>query len=206
MISRGGGPRTLCDVTCGDKQMGEVKRVLAWRHKSAEPIEAERAGTSGPVSGLACEPAKVKETESMVDAPLEHGTCQLGSRRDNPLWKQGVGGVLVCTGDLQTGGLWSFAGRPMDIFALSLGPIPHGVKSAPKAGQRSYSEPKNLVMASLPVFAGMMEATHERCDEGRSLRSSPRTGKPFTRSILRIRRREAVDTDCKQEVGLCPAR
>ena len=24
--------------------MGEVKRVLAWRHKSAEPIEAERAG------------------------------------------------------------------------------------------------------------------------------------------------------------------
>ena len=72
MISQGGGPRTLCGVTCSDKQMGEVKRVLAWRHKSAEPIEAERAGTSDPVSGSACKLAKVKETESMVDASLEH--------------------------------------------------------------------------------------------------------------------------------------
>ena len=57
LISRGGGPRTPCDATCGDKQMGEVKRVLAWRHKSAEPTpeyiwEAERAGTSDPVPGL----------------------------------------------------------------------------------------------------------------------------------------------------------
>ena len=105
MISRGGGPRTLCDVTCSDKQMGEVKRVLAWRHKSAEPIEVERAGTSDPVSGSACKPAMRPETESMVDASVEYGTCQLGSRQDNFLCKQGVGGVLVCAGVTRTGGL-----------------------------------------------------------------------------------------------------
>jgi len=184
MISRGGGPRTLCDVTCSDKQMGEVKRVLAWLHKSAEPIEAERAGTSDPVSGLACKLAKVKETESMVDASLEHGTCQLGSGQDGSLLRQWVGGVLVCIGDLRTGDLWS----------------------APKAGQRSYSEPKNLITASLLSLAGMMEATHERCNEGRSFRSSLRAGKLLTRSVLRTRRRETVDIVSKQEVGLWLAR
>ena len=206
MISRGGGPRTLCDVTCSDKQMGEVKRVLAWRHKSAEPIEAERAGTSDPVSGSACKPAKVKETESMVDASLEHGTCQLGIGQDGSLLRQWVGGVLVCIGDLRTGDLWSLASRSMDIFTLFIGPIPHGVKSAPKAGQRSYSEPKNLITASLLSLAGMMEATHERCNEGRSFRSSLRAGKPLTRSVLRTRRRETVDIVSKQEVGLWLAR
>jgi len=206
MISRGGGPRTPCDVTCGDKQMGEVKRVLAWRHKSAEPIEAERAGTSDPVSGSACEPAKVKETESMADAPIEYGTGQLGSRPDNLLCKQGVGGVLVCAGGMQTGGLRSFASQPMDIFALSVGQIPHGVESAPKAGKRSYSEPKNLIMVSRLSLTGMMEATHERFDEGRSLRSSLRTGKPFTRSVLGTWQRETVDTVSRQEAVLCPTR
>lgn len=94
----------------------------------------------------------------------------------------------------------------MDIFTLSVDPIPHGVKSAPKAGQRTYSEPKNLVITSLRLLLGMMEATHERFDEGRSLRSSLRAGKPFTRSILRTWRRETVDIVSKQEVGLCPTR
>lgn len=202
MISRGGGPRTLCDVTCSDKQMGEVKRVLARRHKLAEPIEAERAGTSDPVSGSACKPAMVKETESMVDASVEYGTCQLGSGQDNSLQWQGVGGVLVCAGKSQTGGLRASASQPWDVFALSCGPNPHGVKSAPKAGKRSYSEPKNLIIASLPCAVRMMEATHERCDEGRSLRSSLRAGKPSARSTIGTRRRETVDIVSKQEVDL----
>jgi len=202
MISRGGGPRTLCDVTCSDKQIGEVKRVLARRPKSAEPIEVERAGTSDPVCGSACKPAMVKETESMVDASVENGTCQLGSGQDNPLCEQGVGGVLVCAGDSQTGGLRSFAGQPWDIFTLSRGQISHGVKSAPKAGKRSYSEPKNLIIASLPCGVRMMEATHDRCDEGRSLRSSLRAGKPSARSTIGARRRETVDIVSKQEVDL----
>lgn len=206
MISRGGGPRTLCDVTCSDKQMGEVKRVLAWRHKSAEPIEAERAGTSDPVSGSACKPAMVKETESMVDASVDNGTCQLGSGQDDFLCEQGVGGELVCAKDSQTEAMRSFAGQPWDIFALSCGQNPHGVKSAPKAGKRSYSEPKNLIMASLPVAAGMMEATHEHHNEGRSLRSSLRAGKPSARSNFGTWQRETVDTASKQEVEICPTR
>jgi hypothetical protein len=39
----------------------------------------------------------------------------------------------------------------------------------------------------------MIEATDDRENGGRSLRSSPGTGKPSTR------RRKAVDTECKQE-------
>ena len=206
MISRGGGPRTPCDVTCGDKQMGEVKRVLARRHKSAEPIEAERAGTSDPVSGSACKPAMVKETESMADASLEYGTCQLGSGQDGSRPGLGNGGVLACSGDSQAGGTQLSARQPWDVFTVFHGLIPHGVKSAPKAGKRSHSEPKNLNTASLSLsLAGMMEATHDRCGEGRSLRSSLRAGKPSTRPA-RPRQREAVDTVSEQEAGLCPTR
>jgi hypothetical protein len=46
----------------------------------------------------------------------------------------------------------------------------------------------------------MIETADDRRDEGRSLRSSPRTGKPFTW------RREAVDTVSRQEAGECPTR
>ena len=54
-------------------------------------------------------------------------------------------------------------------------------------------EPGNLIRASSNSGWKMTEATGDRADEGRSLRSSPRTGKPPTW------RREAVDTNCKQE-------
>jgi len=202
MISRGGGPRTLYDATCGDKHMGEVKRVLAWRHKLAEPIEVERAGTFDPVSGSACKPAMVKETESMVEASLEYGTCQLESGQDDLL----VGGALVSIRILQTGGERRAVCQPLSEPAWLKGLIPHGVKSAPKAGKRSDSEPKNLIIASLPLEVRMIEATNGRGSEGRSLRSSLGTGKPSTRSSDRARQREAVDTVSKQEVALCPAR
>ena len=46
----------------------------------------------------------------------------------------------------------------------------------------------------------MAEATGERAKRGRSLRSSPRAGKPSTW------RRQAVDTLCKQEMDACPTR
>jgi len=206
LISRGGGPRTPCDATCGDKQMGEVKRVLAWRHKSAEPIEVERAGTSDPVSGSACKPAMVKETESIVDASLEDATCQLGSRQDAPLLKQWDDGVLASAGEPLAGGLRLAANQSQDIFVLFCDQNPYGVKSAPKAGKRSNSEPKNLVIASLFSQVGMIEATNDRGNEGRSLRSSLRAGKPSTRPSDRTWQREAVDTVSKQEVALCPTR
>lgn len=187
--------------------MGEVKRVLAWSHKSAEPIEVERAGTSDPVSGSACKPAMVRETELMEEASLEYGTRQLGSGRDDLV----VGGELVLTGFMRTGGMRFAVCQPWCKLALRQGRIPYGVELAPKAGQRSNSEPKNLVLASLPFGMRMTEATRDRGDGGRSLRSSLRAGKPSTRSgngtgPNPARRREAVDTVCRQEVDLCPAR
>ena len=69
---------------------------------------------------------------------------------------------------------------------------PHGVESGPKAGKRNPSEPENLIAAPL---RGVAKATGDRRNEGRSLRSSPRTGKPSTW------RREAVGTACRQEEG-----
>src|SRR5690606_27215180 len=70
--------------------------------------------------------------------------------------------------------------------------IPHGVESAPTADKGQLVELGNL--PALPSFRGRLaEATGERAKRGRSLRSSPRAGKPSTW------RRQAVDTFCKQE-------
>jgi hypothetical protein len=46
----------------------------------------------------------------------------------------------------------------------------------------------------------MIETADDRHDEGRSLHSSPGTGKPFTW------RRKAVDAVSRQEAGKCPTR
>ena len=46
---------------------------------------------------------------------------------------------------------------------------------------------------------GMIKTADDRRSKGRSLRSSPGTGKPSTW------RRKAVDITLQQEVGLCPA-
>lgn len=196
LISRGGGPRTPCDASRGDKQMGEANRVLPGSHKSAEPIEAGRAGTSDPVSGPACKPAMARETEPMADASSEYGPRQLGSRREGLRAREG----LARFGDVRAGGARRAASQPLDGIAWSSGQISHGVKSAPKAGERSVSEPKNLAFASTACRQRMTEATGDRVGEGRSLHISPRAGKPSTW------RREAVDTECRQEVDLCPAR
>lgn len=200
LISRGEGPRAPCDATCGDKQMGEANRVLPGSHKSAEPIEAGRAGTSDPVSGPACEPAMARETEPMADASSNMSPRQLGSGRDDLRVKPQVDGVLVRAENTRTGGARHAVHQPRYELAWYRGQIPYGVESAPKAGERSVAEPKNLGIASGAFGHRMAEATSDRDVRGRSLRSSPRTGKPFTW------RREAVDTACRQEVGACPVR
>ena len=174
--------------------MGEVKRVLTRSHKSAEPIEVGRAGTSDPVSGPACELAMARETEPMADAPSEHASRQLGSGRVG-LWREPQsGGALVRSGVLRTGDARLVVHQLRRVLALRRSRIPHGVKSAPKAGERSVAKPKNLVTASTDLGRRMAEATSDRDDEGRSRRSSRRTGKPFTW------RRAAVDMACRQEV------
>lgn len=199
-ISRGGRPRTPCDATRGVKQMGEVNRVLPGSHKSAEPIEAGRAGTSGPVHGSACEPAMARATEPMADASLLDVSRQPGSGRGDLRTKTQFGGALIRAEPTRIGDERNSARQPRRVLAWRQGRIPHGVESAPKAGERSEAEPKNLVIASASFGRQMAEATSERDDRGRSLRSSPRAGKPPTW------RREAVDTACRQEVDICPTR
>jgi hypothetical protein len=200
LISQGERPRTPCDATCGDEQMGEANRVLPGSHKSAEPIKVGRTGTSDPAAGPASELAMARETEPMVDASSDSGTRQLGSGRVGTWCEPRAGGALVRAMGTWTGGAQRAARQPRYGLAWYRGRIPHGVKSAPKAGKRSVAEPKNLVVTSGGLRPRMTEATSDRDDEGRSLRSSPGTGKPSTW------RREAVDTASRQEVDACPAR
>ncbi len=200
LISRDERPRAPCGATCGDKPMGEANRVLPGSHKSAEPIKAGRAGTSDPVRGPASEPAMARETEPMADASLRAETRQLGSRRVGLWCEPQICGALARAMDTWAGGVRRAVRQPRYELARYRGRNPHGVKSAPKAGERSVTEPKNLAVASGTVGPRMAEATSDRDGEGRSLRSSPGTGKPSTW------RRKAVDTASRQEVDPCPTR
>ena len=200
LISQGERPCAPCDATCGDEQAGEANRVLPASHKSAEPTKAGRTGTSDPVAGPASEPAMARETEPMADAPVDLSARQLGSGRVDLRCEPQIGGALVRGMNAWTGGARRAAHQPRYELALYRGRIPHGVQSAPKAGERSVTEPKNLAFTSGSFRCRMAEATSDRDGEGRSLRSSPRTGKPSTW------RREAVDTASRQEVDTCPTR
>lgn len=200
LISQGARPCAPCDATRGDKRTGESNRVLPARHKSAEPVEAGQAGTSDPVAGPASELAMARETEPMVEAPEDLGSRQLGSGRDDRRCEPPIGGALVRGVNARTGGARRAARQPRHKLAVCRGPNPHGVESVPKAGERSITEPKNPAIAPGVSKRRAAEATSDRGDGGRSLRSSPRTGKPFTW------RREAVGTASRQEVDLCPMR
>ena len=173
--------------------------MLSANRKSAEPIKAGHTGTSDPVGGPASELAMARETEPMADAPVDLNTRQLGSGRVDLRCEPRIGGVLVRAMDTWTEGAQRDVRQFRHGIALCRNQIPHGVKSAPKAGKRFNTEPKNLTITSGISTCRMAEATSDRDDEGRSLRSSPGTGKPFTW------RRKAVDTAGKQEADLCPA-
>lgn len=200
LISRGERPRAPCGATCGDERIGEASRVLPGSHKSAEPIKAGQTGTSDPVAGPASELAMARETEPMADAPVDLNTRRLGSGRVDLRCEPQVGGALVRAVDTRTEGARRAVRQSRYGLARYRGRIPHGVKSAPKAGERSVTEPENPAIASGASERRMAEATSDRDRRGRSLRSSPRAGKPFTW------RRKAVGTASKQEVGSCPAR
>lgn len=200
LILQGERPCTPRGASCGDKQMGEANRVLPMSRKSAEPIKAGQTGTSDPVAGPASEPAMARETEPMADASLPVHARQLGSGRAGLRCEPRICGALVRAMDTRTGGVRRAVRQSRYELARYRDRNPHGVKSAPKAGERSVTEPKNLAVASGEVGLRMAEATSDRDGRGRSLRSSPRTGKPSTW------RRRAVDTASKQEVDVCPAR
>lgn len=180
--------------------MGESRRVLPVRRKSAEPIKVGQTGTSDPVAGPVSEPAMARETEPMVEAPSNLSLRQLGSGRIDLRRERQTGGALVRGVNAWTGGVRRAARQPRHELAVCLGPNPHGVESVPKAGERSITEPKNPAIAPGVSKRRVTEATRDRGDGGRSLRSSPRTGKPSTW------RREAVDTGSRQEADQCPMR
>ncbi len=172
--------------------------MLPVRRKSAEPIKVGQTGTSDPVAGPASEPAMARETEPMVDAPVDLNICQLGSGRIDLRRERQIGGALVHCVSKWTGGARRAACQPRHELAVCRGPNPHGVESVPKAGERSITEPENPAIAPGVSKRRVTEATSDRVDGGRSLRSSPRTGKPSTW------RREAMDAASRQETDLCP--
>lgn len=193
---RGERPRTLRGAARRRKQTGEASRVLPARHKSAEPVKAGQEGTSDPSPGPASVSTKVRATEPMADAPSRGpSSIRKWARWSKDLWS--AGSLLR---DANRGRAENSARQPLGKPARPKGQIPHGVKSAPTVDERILAEPENLILASHLYEVGTIKATDDRENRGRSLRSSPRTGKPSAW------RRKAVGTECKQEVGSCPTR
>jgi hypothetical protein len=193
---RGARPRALLGAASRGKRTGEANRVLPVRHKSAEPVKAGQGRTSDSTPGPASVSVMERETEPMADAPLR-GTSPMRkwARWSQDLWSAGSllrGANRGCPKDI--------GHQPSGKPARPEGQIPHGVKSAPKTDERSSAEPENLFPVSCLDEVRMIEATDDRGKEGRSLRSSPGTGKPSTW------RRKAVDIECRQEVDSCPTR
>ena len=188
---RGARPRALRGAARRGKRTGEADRVLPAGHKSAEPVKAGRPGTSDPDYGLASVSVMERETEPTADAPSRGASpMRKWARRSKDLWS--AGSLLR---DANRGCPSDFGHQPSGKPARPEGQIPHGVKSAPKTDERSSTEPENPFLAPGPRRVRMIEATDDREDGGRSLRSSPRTGKPSTW------RRKAVATECRQEAG-----
>ena len=156
-------------------------------HTSAEPINAGEAVTSDTATRPASDPAmssfanrRLTPRQSNTPANAEVGGAALRLRESRPAF-------LLC----RPGAKGSSLRQLTDTTAESGGPSPYGVESGSKAGQGKPSEPGIPLDASF----GMAEATGDRDQGGRSLHSSPRTGKPSTR------RRQAVDTASQQEGG-----
>lgn len=144
-----------------------------------------RETTSGVLIGPASEPVMDNESERMVEASVERthlANPEVGGAALS------AGGELVSSCHRETG---EHRAQRSDAAVMSDGPIPHGVEFDPTTGKGTLSEPENL--AAVPF--GATEATSDRCSKGRSLRSSPRAGKPSTW------RREAVATVDRQEQG-----
>jgi len=190
-ISQGERPCAPCNAVCGDKRTGETDRVLPASRKSAEPVKAGWTGTSAPVTDPASESAMERATEPMVDAPVEDGACRRGSGQVG----HKAGEALDRCARWRSGDVRETGHQPAGESVVPAGQSSHGVESAPTADERYLTEPKNPASAFARAACRqvrMIEATGDRAGGGRSLHSSPRTGKPSTW------RREAVDTASRQ--------
>jgi hypothetical protein len=152
---------------------------------SADPINAGEGQTFG-------RPTRPASEHDMGRKRIDVGRLVRVHTFTNPK----VGGAVTTTdGALIPPSIIGIGGAsPMHqlLSAITLlnGQSPYGVESNPKSAKKFC---RNLgTLLPLPIW--MTETTGDRGNRGRSLRSSPRTGKPSTR------RREAVGTVSKQEV------
>lgn len=143
------------------------------------------------MAGPASMPVMGRIIEPMFEASLQHGTCQTGSGQVG----RKTGEAPISAGLPGIRGVRRRARQPAAQLAVADGRSSHGVESVPKAGEGTTGELGNLAVFSLAGLREMIEATDDRRGWGRSLRSSPRAGKPSTW------RRETVSEASRQEVG-----
>jgi hypothetical protein len=144
-----------------------------------------------PLASPASVSVTERVTEPMVEAPVEHGPHQTGSGWDD----RKVGGAPIRADETRIRDVRITARQVLAQPAVAKARNPHGVESAPTTDEGSLSEPGNLAMISSTSKSKMIEMTDECHRGGRSLRSSPRTGK------LSTWQRETVSTASRQEVG-----
>lgn len=197
MILRGERPRTPRGSARGDKRRDEEPRVPAGDHKLAESLKVGRAETSAS----SCPASKTvwRDIEPMLEASAEKVSNQTGSG----LHGRKASGVPLSAIISE--------GRGMPRKGVSArGLNCDGRASESIRGRVGSWSGRRKVNGTWELFRGLcarrvvgietVKATDERHGRGRSLRSSPRTGKPSTW------RRETVDTACRQEVDKCPTR
>ncbi|CAK7261591.1 protein of unknown function (plasmid) [Shinella sp. WSC3-e] len=143
------------------------------------------------MAGPASMPVMGRIIEPMFEASLQHGTCQAGSGQVG----RKTGEAPISAGLPGIRGVRGRARQPAAQLAVADGRSSHGVESVPKAGEGTTGELGNLAVFSPAGRREMIEATDDRRGWGRSLRSSPRAGKPSTW------RRETVSEASRQEVG-----
>lgn len=160
-------------------------------HTLAELVKVRRRGTSAP-SGLASVSVTERETEPMVEASVQHDPRQMevGGRGGRK-----AGGAPIRFETMRSRGARLIVRQAVAQSAVAKAQSPHGVESAPTTDEGASSEPGNLATTSPAPKPKMIETTDERRRKGRSLRSSPRAGKPTTW------RRGTVSTASRQEVG-----
>ena len=170
-----------------------MRKPVCLRGTITEHNPSKSGGRRLPLGPCPASETVWRVIEPMLEASAEKDSSQIGSglhgrkangaplsaniseSRDAPLWGVSACG-LVCDGHAPE----SIRGR---VGSCS--------------GRRNINETWELFcdfFARRATERKMAKATGERRRRGRSLRSSLRTGKPSTW------RREAVDTDCQQEV------
>ncbi|HOM61893.1 MAG TPA: group II intron reverse transcriptase/maturase [Anaerohalosphaeraceae bacterium] len=147
--------------------------------------KAGEEGTSETLIRPASKSAMDNESERMLEASEERINHRISEVGGSALK---AGEALVSSCQLETG---ESNAQHAGETGMPASQISHGVESGPKADEGNSSDPENLINTPLRVTA----ATSDRINEGRSLRSSRRTGKPSAWQ------REAANTDCRQEEG-----